>query len=51
MALSEDQREQLVAKAEFCILTGIQPSEYDQLTDDEIDVFIETANRFAEKRE
>lgn len=36
------------AKAEFCLRTGIQPSEYDAMTDDEIEVFIEVANENGE---
>jgi hypothetical protein len=31
-------------KAEFCIATGVQPSEYDQLTDDERAAFIAVVN-------
>lgn len=36
-------------KAEFCLLTGVQPSEYDAMTDDEVDAFIEVANELARK--
>lgn len=42
--------EQLLDKAEFCLLTGIAPSEYDEMTDLERDAFIQTANKIAEKR-
>lgn len=31
-------------KAEFCLTTGVQPSEYDNMTDDERDAFIAVAN-------
>lgn len=37
----EEQREALLAKAEFCLATGVAPSEYDNLTDDEVDAFVE----------
>lgn len=42
--------DQLIDKAEFCLATGVQPSEYDQLTDDERAAFVEVANKRAEKR-
>jgi hypothetical protein len=45
----DDWREQLEEKAEFCLATGIQPSEYDAMTDDEREVFIETWNRIQRK--
>lgn len=32
-------------KAEFCLATGVQPSEYDNLTDEERDAFISLVNR------
>ena len=32
-------------KAEVCIATGIQPSEYDALTDLEREAFVEVVNR------
>lgn len=42
---SEDAYEEaLHAKAMFCLVTGIAPSEYDGLTDDELDAFIEAHN-------
>lgn len=31
-------------KARFCLATGVQPSEYDQLTVREIDAFVTLAN-------
>lgn len=37
--------EALIDKAEVCIATGMQPSEYDQLTDDEREAFVEVVNR------
>lgn len=42
--MSEAVREAIWEKADFCLKTGVQPSEYDQLTDLERDVFIERAN-------
>lgn len=39
--------DELDAKAEFCLTTGIAPSEYDRLTDAEIDAFIRAHNRLA----
>lgn len=35
-------------KATFCLATGVQPSEYDDLNDDEREAFIEAANERAE---
>lgn len=46
--MNEAVYELLRAKAEFCLRTGIQPSEYDAMTDDERDVFIEVANEMGE---
>lgn len=43
-------RRQLEEKAEFCLATGIAPSEYDAFTDDEREVFIDTFNRIQAKR-
>lgn len=48
--MTPERRELLTEKAEFCLTTGIAPSEYDNMTDDEREVFIETANRMARKR-
>lgn len=42
--------EALEDKAEFCLVTGVAPSEYDLLTDDEREAFVRTANRLAEER-
>lgn len=39
----------LIEKAEFCLTTGIQPSEYDNMTDDERAAFVTVANRQAAK--
>lgn len=36
-------------KAQFCLATGVQPSEYDALTQYEINAFIDEANRRARK--
>lgn len=41
----ESLRDLLEEKAEFCLSTGIAPSEYDAFTDEEREVFIETWNR------
>lgn len=38
-------------KAQFCLATGVQPSEYDELTQYEINAFIKEANRRAKKGE
>lgn len=37
-------------KAEFCLATGVQPSEYDELTDDERDAFIAMWNKQNERK-
>lgn len=37
-------REELIRKARFCLALGIAPSEYDAMTDEEIDAFIEVSN-------
>ena len=38
-------------KAQFCLATGVQPSEYEELTQYEINAFIKEANRRAKKGE
>jgi hypothetical protein len=35
-------------KATFCLATGVQPSEYDQLRDDEREAFIVAVNETGE---
>lgn len=46
-----DQLEELIReKAEFCLSTGIAPSEYDAFTDQEREIFVETWNSIASKR-
>jgi len=45
-----DYWQALEDKAEFCLVTGVAPSEYDRLTDDERDAFITKANELAEER-
>ena len=35
-------------KATFCLATGVQPSEYDQLRDDEREAFVIAANEAGE---
>lgn len=42
--------EQLVEKADFCLTTGIPPSEYDQMTDDERAAFVHVANKRAKRK-
>lgn len=37
-------------KAEFCLKTGMAPSEFDALTDQELDAFVEAFNRLARER-
>lgn len=44
------EQELLREKAEFCLTTGVQPSEYDNMTDDEREAFITEANRIARKQ-
>lgn len=38
-------REQAKAKANFCLVTGVAPSEYDELTNVEIDEFYKEYKR------
>lgn len=47
--VAELLREQAAQKAEFCLATGISPSEYEELTQVEINAFIAEANRRAKK--
>jgi len=42
-------RERAKDKAAFCLATGVQPSEYDNLTQYEITAFIDAANKRAKK--
>lgn len=49
MSASEARQDYCRDKAAFCLATGVQPSEYDELNDDEREAFIEQANRNAEK--
>lgn len=41
----EIARDAAQAKADFCLATGVSPSEYDQLTQYEINAFIRQANK------
>ena len=41
---SDVVEDELRRKAQFCLKTGVQPSEYDDMTEDEIRIFIEEAN-------
>lgn len=50
LGAEDDVLDQLEEKAEFCLSTGIQPSEYDAFTDDEREVFVKTWNRIVRKR-
>lgn len=43
-------REHAKRKAEFCLATGVQPSEYDRLTQIEINAFISQANKNAKRK-
>lgn len=45
--MTDDEYDAIRAKAEFCLATRIAPSEYDRLTDDEIQVFVDVANTLA----
>lgn len=42
-------RDQAASKAKFCLATGVAPSEYDNLTQIEIEEFVKEANRQAKK--
>lgn len=46
----EELEDLLEDKAQFCLMTGVQPSEYDLLTDDERAAFVTVYNRLAEQR-
>lgn len=46
----EAMQESARKKAEFCLATGVQPSEYDELTMIEIEEFIKAANRRNKER-
>lgn len=37
-------------KAHFCLVTGIAPSEYDLLTEAEVEAFIKTWNRLNKQK-
>lgn len=41
----EAERDSLAFKARFCLATGVQPSEFDAMTDDEVEAFIAELNR------
>ncbi len=41
--------EQLERRAEVCLRTGLAPSEYDRMTDHEINVWIAVHNRLTEE--
>lgn len=46
----EQLEDQITEKAEFCLSTGIAPSEYDNFTDLERDIFIKTWNKIVRQR-
>lgn len=48
--VSEIAKERAKEKAEFCLATGVQPSEYENLTQLEIAAFIDQANKNANKK-
>lgn len=43
-------KERAAEKARFCLATGVQPSEYDNLTQYEINAFIDEANKRAKQK-
>lgn len=45
MPPAPDEEEAIVRKAKFCLSTGIAPSEYDAMTDLEVEIFTEEHNR------
>lgn len=47
--LEEEEREAAEDKARLCILGGLQPSEYDLLTDLEREAFVEVLNARARR--
>lgn len=47
--MSEVLDAELRRKALFCLRTGVQPSEYDAMTEDEVDAFIRVLNELTEK--
>lgn len=47
--IREIAKERARDKASFCLATGIAPSEYDNLTQYEIEAFVREANRRAAK--
>jgi hypothetical protein len=47
--LEQIAEEQAADKARFCLATGVAPSEYDNLTQTEINAFIKEANRRSKK--
>lgn len=50
MMLSDDELEACAyEKAEFCLATGIAPSEYDNLTQVEVEAFIKVFNKMNKK--
>lgn len=44
---AEDER---YDKAVFCLRTGIQPSEYDALTDEDLDAFVKAFNDLSRRK-
>jgi hypothetical protein len=48
-ATADELADAALDKAEFCIVTGVQPSEYDELTDTERAAFVEVVNKRASK--
>ena len=47
--LTDVLKDQAEDKAKFCLATGVQPSEYDKLTQYEINAFVTEANKRAKK--
>lgn len=48
--LEDAEDEALEFKAKFCLVTGVQPSEYDAMTDAEVDAFVVAVNRMQERQ-
>lgn len=48
--MSQQRDEAAREKAEFCLRLGIAPSEYDQLTQAEVNAFIEVFNEMHRKK-
>lgn len=45
--VDDDRADHYRRKAAFCLRTGVQPSEYDQMSDEELEAFIDEADRLS----